>query len=103
MQTALAAAPGLVLFVAVVGTQIGVGYDSVYYLTAAESLHAMGRLVTPIATHAAIQFTADGTSPDDDEPANIATEPAARVSITPRPIADDRCCRRRLEKQAASA
>jgi len=61
MQTALAAAPGLVLFVAVVGTQIGVGYDSVYYLTAAESLHAMGRLVTPIATHAAIQFTADGT------------------------------------------
>ena len=49
------------LFLAIVGTRPGISYDSVYYLTAAESLHATGRLTTPIATHAAVQFAGDGT------------------------------------------
>ena len=61
MQAAFACAPGLVLLLAIVGAQPGIAYDSVYYLAAADSLSATGRLVTPIATHAAVQFAADGT------------------------------------------
>jgi len=61
MQTAFASAPGLLLLLAVVGARPGIAYDSVYYLAAADSLSATGRLVTPIATHAAVQFAADGT------------------------------------------
>jgi len=61
MQAAFACAPGLLLLLAVVGGRPGITYDSVYYLAAADSLSATGRLGTPIATHAAVQFAADGT------------------------------------------